>query len=440
MSIRLKSFSFFQILFLFLAYAALYFIKNDLLLLSFFYYSLLLSFLTFYQFLNKLLLNNLLVYLLIFLFLYGIFNATIEYVLESEISKNTYYATLIYASIIPSFLLGFSIQNISIIRPKPLNSRAYKITFYNPLCSIILFSLIIFKSLYFYKLGILLNPSVLKSTNRLDLFDDFGQIQIVSSFLISSIFLYFIFNYSLIPRFYKISAALLLIYYISIQLSVGNRKEFVGIILGIFWVIVDRKKYNFSLMKFLLILVAIFLFLVLGSIRANLSIDSNSNDINSILISTLTSNEFVYPFETLKISIQNYFNGSLNLLYGLSVFLYPLIIFLPRIFFPFKFESLAVTFVKTNFGGGMGYAYSPVTESFINFGVFGPAIVFFIIGLILTKISQKKDQKFTFLLFTLVPDFCRGEFSTSFYQLFFQSLFLIVLPLIFKGILSKSSI
>jgi oligosaccharide repeat unit polymerase len=439
MRIRAKYFLFTQILFLLVSYVFLFFIKNDSLLLSFFYYSLFLSFLIFHSYLKSLLLNNLLIYLIIFLFLYGIFNGTIEYILESEISKNTYFATLIYASIIPSFLLGFVLnkklnKEISFINNTP------RISFYNPFSVCVLFLLILYKSFYFYKLGLLLNPSVLKTTSRLELFDDFGQFQIVSSFLISSIFLYFIYNYSLIPKLFKNLILLLLLYYIAIQLSVGNRKEFVSIILGFFWLIVEKRKYKFSILKFILILVLIFLFLVLGSVRANLSLNSNSTDLSSILISTLTSNEFVYPFETLKISVQNYFSGTLEFIYGLSVFLYPVLIFIPRIIFPFKFESLAVTFVQTNFGGGMGYAYSPVTESFINFGLFGPAIIFFIIGYLVTNIFVHKNAKYSFLLFTLIPDFCRGEFSTFFYQLFFQVMFLITLPFLLKLAIRKNFI
>lgn len=439
MRLKIKYFILINLLLIITIYLLLFFIKNDFILLVLFYYSLFLSFLIFKFFLRKLYLNNLLIYLIIFLFLYGIFNGTIEYTLESEITKNTYYASLVYASIIPSFLLGFSLNRFSKYNAY-IEKPPIKFTFYNPLSVIILSILILIKSVYFYRLGILLNPNVLKTTNRLELFDDFGQIQVVISFLISSIFLYFIYNYFKIPKLYKAIVIFLFFYYIAIQLSVGNRKEFVSIILGIFWLIVEYKKYIFSIFRFLFILIFIFIFLVLGSIRANLSIDSSPNDFNSILISTLTNNEFVYPFETLKISIQNYFNGTLNYLFGLSFFIYPIIIFLPRIVFPFKFESLAVSFVKTNFGGGMGYAYSPVTESFINFGLFGPAIVFFIIGLVVTKIFLNNNKIYQFLLFTLIPDFCRGEISTFFYQLFFQSLFLISVPFILKLLFKKKVI
>lgn len=431
MRVIAKYFLFTQIFILLVSYVVLFYIKNDFILLFLFYYSLFISFLILHSFLKSLLLNNLLIHLIIFLFLYGIFNGTIEYILESEISRNTYFATLIYASIIPSFLLGFTF-NKNLSKDLKFINKTPRIPFYNLFSVCILFFLILYKSIYFYKLGILLNPSVLKSTSRLELFDNFGQFQIVSSFLISSVFLYFIYNYSLIPKLYKNLILLFLLYYIAIQLSVGNRKEFVSIVLGFFWLIVAKKKYKFSILKFILILVLIFLFLVLGSIRANLSLNSNFTNINDILILTLRSNEFVYPFETLKISVQNYFSSTLDFLYGLSIFIYPFIIFIPRVIFPLKFDSLAVTFVQTNFGGGMGYAYSPVTESFINFGIFGPAIVFFFIGYFVTNIFVHKNSKYSFILFTLIPDFCRGEFSTFFYQLFFQGLFLITLPFLLK--------
>jgi hypothetical protein len=174
----------------------------------------------------------------------------------------------------------------------------------------------------------------------------------------------------------------------------------------------------------------IFLFLFLGSIRSNASAEGGFS-ISNLAILTLSNNEFVFPFFTLTHSVSKYLDGTLNFLYGSTIFFYPILYFIPRFFFEDKPFSLAVQFVN-DIDSSMGYAYSPVTEFFVNFGILGPFVGFFIIGIIISKIQAYKDQRFIFILFTMIPDFCRGELGLFIYQFIFVSFFIIIIPVILK--------
>jgi hypothetical protein len=57
-----------------------------------------------------------------------------------------------------------------------------------------------------------------------------------------------------------------------------------------------------------------------------------------------------------------------------------------------------------------------------------------IIGIIIFKMQSFKDQRFNFVFFTMIPDFCRGEIGTFIYQFFFISFFIILLPNLLKNI------
>jgi hypothetical protein len=210
------------------------------------------------------------------------------------------------------------------------------------------------------------------------------------------------------------------------ELSVGNRKDFLPMIVGLFWIFVNTKKIKLTFTKFIFLLLGLFLFLFLGSIRASATSDEAFNFFNLILL-TLSSNEFVYPFYTLGYSVSKFLNGTLIFSYGSTIFFNPILFFIPRLIFTDKPLSLAVQFVN-DIDSTMGYAYSPVTEFFVNFGFIGPFIGFFFIGLIISKIQTLRDQRLNFILFTMILDFCRGEIGTFIYQLIIVSFFIIIFP------------
>ncbi len=412
-------------------YLFLIFFQNDLFLIFLFLYSFFLSFNVVKNKNSSLLFNDSCVIFLIFLFLYGIFNPLVELVIFGELSKVTYLATLIYASTIPAFVLGVilvksndhDINYLSIFYKKIKNNK------YNFFLLFLLIALIFYVSYDFYSQGILFNPSVALKISRLELFSEINQLKILIGLLISSIFLYFIYYFPTFSMQFKLIIVFIFCYFVLMELSVGNRRDFVPMIIGIFWTLVNYKKFIFNFSRFIFMILGLFSFLFLGSIRSTASIDQSFNFSNLALL-TLSNNEFIYPFYTLVHYLSKFLNGSIDFLYGSSIFFNPFLYFIPRTIFPDKPISLAVQFIN-EINSSMGYAFSPVTELFLNFGIIGPFFGFLFIGYFISIIQSFKDQRINFVFFTMIPDFCRGELGTFFYQFFFVSLFIIVIPNLF---------
>jgi oligosaccharide repeat unit polymerase len=434
---KLFFFGIVQSVIILLIYLLLVFIKEDYVLIFTFIYSFFLSFNILKNKTQNFFFNDTTVIILIFLFLYGFFNPIVEFVLQGSLSKVTYFATIIYASCIPAFILGialafktknrYNISYLALVNPNIKKSKNYNIFLIS-----ILGLLLSYVSFDFYSQGILFNPSVALKTNRLELFTEISQFKIVVGLFISSIFLYFIYYFTTLSIRVKSVVIFLLCYFVLMELSVGNRRDFVPMIIGFFWIFVKIKKINFTFRRFIYLLLGLFFFLFLGSIRSSATTDEAFN-FSNLALSTLASNEFIYPFYTLGHYVDKFLNGTHVFLYGLSIFLYPILFFIPRDIYPEKPISLAVQFIK-EIDSTMGYAYSPVTELFVNFGVIGPFVGFLIIGIIIFKMQSFKDQRFNFVFFTMIPDFCRGEIGTFIYQFFFISFFIILLPNLLKNI------
>ncbi|KMQ62315.1 hypothetical protein ACM40_08420 [Chryseobacterium sp. BLS98] len=435
----LSSFGIFQYFVLIICYLFLVIYKNDTLLILAFFYSLFLGFFVIKNRVNYLLANGNALIFLIFLFLYGIFQAMIEKVLNGEISDNVYISSIIYASAIPAYIIGWSFnKKEQYDKLYESNIKEYKNNNgYNLFLIIILLILIGYVTYFFYSIGALFNPSVLEK-DRSTLFEERGMGSIVIGLLISGIFLHFIYYFKKIPKKILYFVIAILIYYILLQLSAGNRRDFMPMILGIFWVVVNIRKIKFTFSLLVGLLIAISVFQYLGTIRSNLSsgLTNVSNEQN--IINTLQSNEFVYPFYTLSFDVENYQNNQLDLKYGES-YLYPIIFFIPRNIYPEKPYSLADQFIKRNFGNRytMGFAYTPVTEAFVNFGYVGPFFFYLFLGFLINKVANKKNQVLNFIFFTMILDLSRGESGTFFYQFFFVSLFLLIIPGIIKLIQMK---
>ena len=67
----------------------------------------------------------------------------------------------------------------------------------------------------------------------------------------------------------------------------------------------------------------------------------------------------------------------------------------------------------------MGFAYTPVTEAFLNFWYVGPFIVFTVLSLLLVKLVKNSyaHPGLYFVAFALVVDFNRGDWGGTFYAL-----------------------
>jgi hypothetical protein len=130
----------------------------------------------------------------------------------------------------------------------------------------------------------------------------------------------------------------------------------------------------------------------------------------------VTQNEFVSPIYTLM----HYVTNHRPLRWGFTYLSVPGQ-FVPRAIWPDKPESLSLQFMRDAFGsvGLMGYAYTPVTEAFLNFAWVGPFIVFAVWSIVLVKLVRRADANpgLYFICYALVIDFHRGEFAGTFYAL-----------------------
>jgi hypothetical protein len=132
----------------------------------------------------------------------------------------------------------------------------------------------------------------------------------------------------------------------------------------------------------------------------------------------VTQSEFVSPIQTLIYYVAK--PHALRL--GWTYISAPLL-FIPRVFWPGKPESLSLQFMRDAFGSTemMGYAYTPVTEAVLNFGSVGPAIFFAILSILMVKLVKDADLRpgLYFVCFAFVIDFNRGDVAGTFYQLVF---------------------
>lgn len=421
----------FQCVLLLIAYLFLFFYKSDLLLIILFVYSLFLGFFIIENKEKKLFSNNTSLIFLLFLFLYGVFNCIISYVFLGAISDEIYHPTVFYAISIPALLLGILSKKNKNSYPDIYESNISsdkQSPYANFLKLVLLVILIAYKTYFFYSAGLLFTFNSFGTENRLEMFSNVGQIDIVVGLLIIGLFSYFVYYYKKLSRKTMFFVSGLLFYYIIMQLSVGNRRDFVPILIGIFWVIVNVKRIKFGILGFTAILFALFIFNYLGTLRNTLGEKGGDKEDN--LMITMTSNEFVYPFFTLTYEVEQNKKqpNNYNFNYGATYLINPVLFLIPRAIFPEKPDSLANEFLERKYGRNktIGFAYNPVTESFINFGYVGSFIVFFLIGRFLVFILNYKNQVFNFLIFITLIDFCRGEMGTYLYQFLFVSIFLIL--------------
>jgi oligosaccharide repeat unit polymerase len=350
-------------------------------------------------------------------------NCVIEYLINGTYDVDIYKATIIY------FLgvIGFSFGSICFLLNKKQLPKVKNINLNLPInkFSNFLFTLslciVLYKSIFFYMNGVLFNTAAFEEKSRNELYE-VNQLLVITGYILIGAFLFVIYNFRHITKNLLFLFSLLLLYYILLQLSVGNRREFTPIILAIFYILINEKKIIFKKYYLIFILFFIFLFNSISAFRDPLLRESTMNEKFAI---SLISNEFVYPFQTLYLPVKAANHGTNEFIYGKSLFFNTFSIFIPRILFPNKPNSLALDFVLKNFDGGMGYAYMPASEFYINFGLFGPLVCFFIIGYLIRHIIIYKPI-LTFIFFTMIPDFCRGEISSFIYQLFFFALFFII--------------
>jgi oligosaccharide repeat unit polymerase len=242
-----------------------------------------------------------------------------------------------------------------------------------------------------------------------------GQLWVVLMFVANGFVMFMVAGWSRLTRTGRIALAISVVLFVGFQLAMGNRRDFLPMLIFLAGIIATRRQ---SVIRFGTVVVgsiAFVAFTAIGIVRQVVQDPALLTRFNPVQI-LVTQNEFVSPIFTLM----HYVNAERPLRWGLTYLSAPTL-FIPRAIWPTKPESLSLQFMRDAFGttGLMGFAYTPVTEAFLNFWWVGPFIVFAVMSVLLVKLVKNADAHpgLYFVCFALVVDFHRGDWGGTFYSL-----------------------
>lgn len=240
------------------------------------------------------------------------------------------------------------------------------------------------------------------------------QLWIVSQFAMNGVAMYMFAGWSNLSPRRRTIVAVVVTAFVLIQLSFGNRRDFLPLLIFIAVLVATHRQAVIRAGAVVIGFVAFAFFLLVALVRQIIQYPSLLSKSSVQLL--LESNEFVSPIQTLM----HYVTADHQLRWGWTYLSAPSL-FVPRVIWPGKPESLSVQFLRDAFGyvGLMGYAYTPVTEAFLNFGWVGPFVVFGIVSLLMVKLVRNANAHpgLYFISFALVVDFHRGDFAGSLYTM-----------------------
>jgi len=249
---------------------------------------------------------------------------------------------------------------------------------------------------------------------------DRGQVQfigtqawVVSMFVVNGFVMYMMAGWGQLSGKAKVILVVSVTAFIAFQVSLGNRRDFMPMFIFLAGIVATKRHAIVRAGTVALGALAFVALTILGVARQVIEnpmlLASNLSDL------LITQNEFVSPIQTLMY----YVLKPRPLRLGWTYISAPSL-FIPRIFWPEKPESLSLQFMRDAFGAVnlMGYAYTPVTEAYINFGWVGPFIVLSLLSLGMVKLVKHADAHpgLYFVCFALVIDFNRGDFGGLFYS------------------------
>lgn len=243
------------------------------------------------------------------------------------------------------------------------------------------------------------------------------QLWVVMIFVVNGLTMFMFAGWSRLSHLEKIAVVTSIILFILFQLTMGNRRDFLAMFIFLIGVVMTKRKSVIRVMTVIFGGIAFAAFMAVGIVRQIIQDPALLSRYNPLEL-ILTQNEFVTPVFTLM----HYVNNVRPLRWGYTYVSAPLQ-FIPRAIWTDKPESLSLQFMRDAFGTTslIGFAYTPVTEAFLNFSWVGPFLIFSIFSLLLVKLVKNADVHpgLYFILFALVVDFHRGEFAFIFYSLCF---------------------
>lgn len=241
------------------------------------------------------------------------------------------------------------------------------------------------------------------------------QLWVVAIFMMNGLVMYMLAGWNRLSRTTRRWLVLYIALFVLFALSLGNRRDFLPMFIFLFAVVATRRHAVIGAKTIVFGLIAFMgmnAFGIVRSVARNPSVLARLDPVQVLV----TENEFVSPIQTLMY----YMLHQHPLRWGATYLTAPGL-FIPRAIWVQKPESLSLQFMRDAFGTVelMGYAYTPVTEAFLNFGFLGPFAIFSIISLLMVKLIRSVDAHpgLYFISFALVVDFNRGDFAGSAYEM-----------------------
>jgi len=239
------------------------------------------------------------------------------------------------------------------------------------------------------------------------------QLWVVMIFAVNGLAMFMFAGWGKLSRVAKISVVASVVAFVGFQLIMGNRRDFLPMFIFIFCVVANKRHMVIRLGTVIVGSVAFVLFLAIGIVRQILQDPSLVVRFNAVEL-VVTQNEFVTPIFTLIHYVTHWRTPRMGITYLAAPAQ-----MLPRAIWPDKPESLSLQFMRDALGTTMaqGFAYTPVTEAFLNFSWVGPFIVFAFWSLLLVKIVRNVDSHPAIYLvaYAMVVDFHRGDAAGNFY-------------------------
>jgi hypothetical protein len=239
------------------------------------------------------------------------------------------------------------------------------------------------------------------------------QLWIVSSLAMNGMVMYMIIGWPQLTKQARVLVVLSVIAFIGMHLALGNRRDYLAMMIFLAGVVATKRHAVVRLRTVLIGFLLLVAFTIFGVIRQ--AIEAPVLLLGDPVQILVTQNEFVSPIQTLI----HYVSHPRPLRLG-STYLTSPLLFLPRALWPDKPESLSLQFMRDAFGtiGIMGYAYTPVTEAYLNFAWIGPFLVFSIMSLLMVKLVKNANIRpgLYFISFALIVDFNRSDAGSTLYS------------------------
>ena len=242
----------------------------------------------------------------------------------------------------------------------------------------------------------------------------YTQAWVVSMIVMNAFVMYIFAGWPRLTRNARRLAAVTIVAFVIFHLGLGNRHAFLPMFAFLAGIVASRRRATIGPRTISIAFFVFVVFMLVGVVRQMRAAPWLLYTTDRLLL-VAEQNEFVMPIQT----AMYYVADPPPLRYGMTYLSAPTA-FIPRKLWPEKPVALSLQFNFDKFGDvkTSGYAYTPVTEAYINFRFVGPFIVMSLVSLatvFLVKHARRRPMLY-FLCFALAFDFTRGDSAGFFYS------------------------